>query len=107
MMKRSHVLLLCIAVSLGSIAATLAILSFLTPSSKVPIVAFSDFVSEVHAGHVDEIRIHDRVYRFRLRSAEGGRAVEKETVGPTADAPLLKTLVPDSRDQAPPKIRFE
>jgi cell division protease FtsH len=91
----------------------LIIYTLLNNSSSKSTMAFSDFVNEVKAGHVDEIVIHDREYQFRLKSAEnagnakGGSAGVRETVGPIADENLLATLKPDAKDVAPPKIKFE
>jgi cell division protease FtsH len=44
----------------------LAIWKFLDPQEHKQAVAFSEFVTEVQAGHVDEIRIKDREYSFRV-----------------------------------------
>ena len=90
----------------------LTIWQFLTPAERKTPVAFSDFVAEVHAGRVDEIKIKDREYSYRLRGAEAGKAGagnQKEAVGPMADQELLATFRPnpDAKDQAPPKVFFE
>jgi cell division protease FtsH len=88
----------------------LAIWQFLSPSDRKQPVAFSEFVNEVHAGHVDEIRIKDREYNFRVHAADGankGAAVQKEAVGPVADEKLLETLRPDVKESPVPKVYFE
>jgi cell division protease FtsH len=86
----------------------LAIWQFLSPSDRKQQVAFSEFVTEVHAGHVDEIRIKDREYVFRVHGQEGSKAtIQKEAVGPVADEKLLETLKPEKSDAPLPKIYFE
>ncbi len=92
----------------------LAIWQFLSPGERRQSVAFSEFVAEVHAGQVEEVRIKDREYSFRVHAPEvanappGAKAsVQKEAVGPIADEALLATLKPDSKDAPPPKIFFE
>ncbi len=104
-MKQSHKTLLLWVVL---ILMFLAIWQFLSPADRKPPVAFSEFVSEVHAGKVDEITIKDREYSFRVHTADGSKqTVQKETVGPAADEQLLQTLKPDNKDAPQPKIKFE
>jgi ATP-dependent Zn protease len=88
------------------IVAFLAIWQFLTPSSKHVIVAYSDFVSEVRAGKVEEIQIRDREYRYRLKSTDG-RLVLKETIGPPTDDKCFASLRPDDPNLPAPRISFE
>jgi len=85
----------------------LAIWQFLQPADRKPPVAFSEFVNEVRAGHVDEIRIKDRDYTFRVHAPEGGKIVQKEVVGPLADEALIATLRPDAKEAPTPRIFFE
>jgi len=86
----------------------LAIWQFLSPADKKQPVAFSEFVNEVHAGHVDEVKIKDREYTFRVHTGDASKStVTKEAVGPLADEALLSTLKPDSKDAPPPRIFFE
>ncbi|MCL2778421.1 MAG: ATP-dependent zinc metalloprotease FtsH [Polyangiaceae bacterium] len=104
-MKQSHKTLLLWVVL---IVAFLTIWNFLTPAERKGPVAFSDFVSEVHKGNVDEIRIKDRDYTYRMKGAEPNKAAStKEAVGPVADEKLLETLKPTDPSVAPPKIIFE
>jgi cell division protease FtsH len=103
--KQSHKTLLLWVVL---IVMFLTIWQFLTPAERKQPVAFSDFVSEVHAGRVDEIKIKDREYTYRLKGADpqkGGGT--KEAIGPLADEALLQNLKPDAKDAQPPKIYFE
>jgi len=103
--KQSHKTLLLWVVL---IVAFLTIWNFLTPAERKGPVAFSDFVSEVHKGNVDEIRIKDRDYTYRMKGAEPNKAAStKEAVGPVADEKLLETLKPTDPSVAPPKIIFE
>jgi cell division protease FtsH len=103
--KQSHKTLLLWVVF---IVAFLTIWNFLTPAERKGPVAFSDFVSEVHKGNVDEIRIKDRDYTYRMKGAEPNKAAStKEAVGPVADEKLLETLKPTDPAVAPPKIIFE
>ena len=102
-MKQSHKTLLLWVVL---IVMFLTIWQFLTPAERKTPVAFSDFVAEVHAGRVDEIKIKDREYSYRLKGAEAGKAAggnQKEAVGPLADQELLATLRPDAKDQQAPR----
>ena len=107
-MKQSHKTLLLWVVL---IVMFLTIWQFLTPAERKVPVAFSDFVNEVHAGRVDEIRIKDREYTYRIKGADptkGGGT--KEAVGPLPDEKLLETLKLDDKGQAlaaAPKVFFE
>src|SRR5437763_13509532 len=86
----------------------LAIWQVLNPNERRQPVAFSEFLAEVHAGHVDEVKIKDREYSFRVRPADTAKtAVQKEAVGPSADEQLLETLKPDNKEAPAPKIFFE
>jgi cell division protease FtsH len=86
----------------------LVIWQFLSPTDRKPPIAFSEFVSEVHAGHVDEIHIKDREYSFRTRTTDSNKTVSQhESVGPMADEELISTLKPDNKDTPPPKVYFE
>jgi len=86
----------------------LAIWQFLNPQERTTQVAFSEFVTEVQAGKVDEIRIKDREYTFRVHAAEGTKASSlKVAIGPIADEDLLATLKPVNKEAAQPKIFFE
>ncbi len=70
--------------------------------------SFSEFVDAVHSGQVEEIRIKDRDYFYRLRdAAPTAKPVWKETVGPFADEALLGTLKPESKEAKAPRITFE
>ena len=82
-MKQSHKTLLLWVVL---IVMFLTIWQFLTPAERKVPVAFSDFVSEVHAGRVDEIRIKDHEYTYRIKGADptkGGGT--KDAIGPMPD----------------------
>ncbi|MEO8799964.1 MAG: ATP-dependent zinc metalloprotease FtsH [Polyangiaceae bacterium] len=104
-MKQSHKTLLLWVLL---ILMFLVIWQFLSPQDRKAPVAFSEFVNEVHAGHVDEIRIKDREYTFRTRTSDGNKTVvQHESVGPLADEALLSTLKPDNKDTPAPKISFE
>jgi cell division protease FtsH len=86
----------------------LAIWQFLNPPERRQAVAFSEFVTEVQAGRVDEIRIKDREYTFRVHAADGAKSTaQKEAVGPVADEALLATLKPTNKEAPVPKIYFE
>jgi cell division protease FtsH len=80
----------------------LTIWQFLTPNQPKQAVAFSDFLTEVHTGKVEEIRIKDREYNYRLR----GEKTPRETIGPQADEALVATLKAE-KPEATPKIVFE
>ncbi len=107
-MKQSHKTLLLWVVL---IVMFLAIWQFLQPQQTKQPVAFSEFLNDVHAGHVDEIKIKDRDYTFRLKTTgpDGakGAVTNREAVGPIADEKLLDDLRPDDKTQAAPKVYFE
>ncbi|WP_394848347.1 ATP-dependent zinc metalloprotease FtsH [Pendulispora brunnea] len=103
-MKQSHKTLLLWVLL---ILMFLAIWQFLSPADRKQPVAFSEFLNEVHAGHVDDIKIKEREYIFRVHTGDAKATVTKETVGPLADEALLNTLKPDSKEAPAPKIAFE
>ena len=107
-MKQSHKTLLLWVVL---IVMFLAIWQFLQPSQSKQPVAFSDFLNQVHQGQVEDIRIKDREYTFRVKAAgpdaaKGGGTL-RETVGPLADEKLLDDLRPDDKTQPAPKVTFD
>ncbi|MBX3202209.1 MAG: ATP-dependent zinc metalloprotease FtsH [Labilithrix sp.] len=86
----------------------LTIWQFLTPPDKKVPVAFSDFVTEVKDGKVDEIKIKDREYTYRVRGADQAKGGGwKEAVGPVADEKLVENLKPTDPKTTPPKVFFE
>jgi len=103
--KQSHKTLLLWVVL---IVMFLTIWQFLTPADKKVPVAFSDFVTEVKQGKVDEIKIKDREYTYRVRGADQAKSGGwKEAVGPVADEKLMETLKPEDPKVQPPKVFFE
>ena len=84
----------------------LAIWQFLTPAERVVPVAYSDFLEEVHAGKVAEIRIRNREIRYRLRTGDG-HSPTRETIGPVPDQALVDSLKPTDPSAPLPKITFE
>jgi ATP-dependent Zn protease len=84
----------------------LAVWQFLTPSERLVQVAYSDFIAEVHAGRVDEIKIHDREIRYRAHTSDGG-TVTRGTTGPIPDEALIESLKPTDPSAPLPKIYFE
>ncbi|MFO0739425.1 MAG: ATP-dependent zinc metalloprotease FtsH [Labilithrix sp.] len=104
-MKQSHKTLLLWVVL---IVMFLTIWQFLTPADKKVPVAFSDFVSEVKQGKVDEIKIKDHEYSYRVRGGDQNTSKGwREATGPIADEKLIENLKPEDPKQAPPKIFFE
>jgi hypothetical protein len=100
------VLGISVALVLGC-AVWYAVYSALKPPARLEPVAFSDFISQVRSGKVDEITIRDRrEYVFRTRQADGGILVQ-EAIGPVADDALIASLKPSDERVAPPKIRVE
>src|SRR6266850_5840266 len=84
----------------------LTIWQFLTPADRKQPIAFSEFVSEVKQGKVEEIKIKDHEYTYRVRGTDPKGGTMKETVGPTADEKLLETLKPDD-PKLTTRISFE
>jgi cell division protease FtsH len=99
-------ILIPIGVAMCALFSFLAIWQFLTPAERRVPVAYSDFMAEVRAGRVDEIRIRDREIRYRVHDSSG-RIVTKETVGPIPDQALVVSLKPDDPSLPPPKVLFE
>jgi cell division protease FtsH len=86
----------------------LTIWQFLTPADKKVPVAFSDFVTEVKQGKVDEIKIKDHEYSYRVRGADNAKGGGwKEAMGPIADEKLIETLKPEDPKGQAPKVFFE
>ncbi len=104
-MKQSHKTLLLWVVL---IFMFLAIWQFLGNAERKPAIAFSEFVSEVHAGKVKQINIKDREYTYQLNEGDP-RTNTRTTTGPLADETLLATLRPDAsaKEQQVPRIFFE
>ena len=107
-MKQSHKTLLLWVVL---IVMFLAIWQFLSPQQARTPVAFSEFLNEVHAGHVDTIKIKDRDYTYTVKvtGPDGvkGSNTARETIGPVADEKLLDDLRPEDKTQPAPKVTFE
>ncbi|MDB5219890.1 MAG: Cell division protein FtsH, partial [Myxococcaceae bacterium] len=107
-MKQSHKTLLLWVVL---IVMFLTIWQFLTPTERKQPIAFSEFVSEVHKGTVDEIHIKDREYTYRVKGADpqkGGGT--REAVGPVPDEKLTESFKLDDKGQPlanAPKVFFE
>jgi cell division protease FtsH len=106
--KQSHKTLLLWVVL---IVMFLAIWQFLSPQQPRTPVAFSEFLNEVHAGHVDTIKIKDRDYTYTVKATgpDGvkGSTPQRETIGPLADEKLLDDLHPDDKTQPAPRVTFE
>ncbi len=100
-------ILIPIAIVLCGFVAFVTLWQFLAPREHITTVAYSDFLAEVHAGHVEQISVRDREYRFRTRPEGGQASVVREAVGPVADQALVSSLKPDDPSLPPPKIYFE
>lgn len=85
----------------------LALWQLLTPAEHRVVVAYSDFIADVHAGKVDEIVIRNRDIRYRLRPVDNARGAIRETVGPVPDQALVESLKTTDPSAAQPKIIFE
>jgi cell division protease FtsH len=99
-------ILIPIGAAICLLVSFLAIWQFLTPAERKVPVAYSDFITEVHAGRVEEIRIRDREITFRVHDSSG-RVVTKETIGPIPDQALIVSLKPDDPNLPLPKVFFE
>ena len=53
----------------------------MTPAEKRDPVAFSDFVSEVHQGKVDQVNIKDREYTYKYKNADPAKGIREFVVG--------------------------
>ncbi len=107
-MKQSHKTLLLWVVL---IVMFLAIWNFLSPVQPKQPQAFSEFLNEVHSGHVDTVKIKDREYTYTVKATgpDGvkGTNAARETIGPLADEKLLDDLRPDDKTQPAPRVTFE
>ncbi len=84
----------------------LAVWQFLAPTDRRVAVPYSEFIEEVHAGHVREIKVHGRDIDYRVASS-GHTSVMRHAVGPFPDQAFLDTLKPTSSNDQPPRIIFE
>jgi hypothetical protein len=106
-MSALKTVLLCLGVSVGSIFATLGVIVTLSGARSREVrmpYAFSEFLAEVEAGHVEEIHVKGRVATFRLR---GSRGVERQTIGPLEDREEALNLRPVDPAAPAPKITVE
>ncbi|MFO0663317.1 MAG: ATP-dependent zinc metalloprotease FtsH [Polyangiaceae bacterium] len=79
----------------------------LNPEQKQT-TAFSDFMNEVKAGHVEEINIKEHEYQYRIHGSDPQKGgFMRETIGPEPTEALIATLKPEKADQPVPKIKFE
>lgn len=76
----------------------------LEPHERLAIVPYSVFTTEVHAGNVDEIQIHEREIRYR--SHRGDRVLFLETIGPEPDQGMLDSWKSTDPSKPAPKISF-
>ena len=83
-----------------------AVWSWLTPDEEPwTEVPYSDFLAEVHAGKVLEIRVHDTRYRFLSKGPNG--LMRRQAIGPKADSATAASLKPDDPAASAPTLRFE
>lgn len=98
--------LIPIGVGICALVTFLAIWQFLTPAERRVQAAYSDFITDVRAGRVEEIRIRDREFTYRVHDSSGA-VVTKETIGPIPDQALVASLKPDDPNLPLPKVFFE
>lgn len=92
----------------GSALVTFAVIALSGGSGhdRLQQVAFSDFLSLVDRGSVEEIHVKGRVATFRIRD-NPKLQVEKQTIGPVDDEAQVRALRPSNADESPPKVVFE
>lgn len=100
------VLLLCGLVSVASVLMTLFVwFVLLTPAApEVPRVSFAEFLGDVHAGRVEEVRIDGTDYAFW--KLVDGRRVDERTTGPRAGIAQVRALRPSDPLASPPRVFF-
>jgi hypothetical protein len=104
--KLPPVLWVLLGLPFVAVGIFVAIWLFLSPSpSNVKLVAFTDFVDEVHAGRVREIHVRGQTIHFVVRGENGSHLTE-ETIGP-ADAALITSLRPTDPSLPAPRVSFE
>jgi hypothetical protein len=91
-MSAAKTILLCVASAIAAAVATFGVFvlyASIVDAAKKPAhsrVAFSEFLLEVEAGHVDRLAVSGRIYTFQA----GSRV--QETVGPKLAASELASL---------------
>jgi hypothetical protein len=91
---------------LAIVLLPLALMGCPRKKDPVPVVAFSDFLAEVHAGQVTQIHIKGRDYVYWVQLADAP-LVQKHTIGPVPDIDLVASLRPTDVQQPFPKVIFE
>jgi hypothetical protein len=89
------------------VGGLLALWQFLAPSDRRVSVPYNEFIEEVHAGRVMEIRVHGRDIDYRFAPREGHTGLMQHTVGPVPDQAFIDTLKPTSSSDQPPRLYFE
>ncbi|MEO7112676.1 MAG: hypothetical protein ABI183_19675 [Polyangiaceae bacterium] len=103
-MNAAKTTLFCIAAAIAGCVAAFGVFvlyATITDTAKKPAhrrVAFSEFLSEVEAGSVDQLAVSGRIYTFRA----GSRV--QETVGPKVDASELASIHSSNPALPAPKI---
>ena len=71
-------------------------------------VAFTDFLEEVRTGQVEDIHIRDREYIYTPKTDGTKKFVApKKAMGPVPDYALIKSLRPENKELAAPKVTVE
>jgi cell division protease FtsH len=71
----------------------LAVYNVITSSQGAHVVAFSDFMSDVRAGKVTEVRIKERDVTFTRRETPSSATEERSTTGPLSEWELQRELL--------------
>jgi cell division protease FtsH len=90
-----------------ALGALLAVWQFLAPTERKVMMPYSEFLIEVHAGKVREIRVQGRDIDYRLDNPSSKQSALRHTTGPVPDQAFLDTLKPTDPNAQQPRITFE
>jgi hypothetical protein len=100
--------LLCAAVGISSIALMSYVwLVFLPAGPEAERVSFEVFESDIDAGNVIEVRIHESKYSYLLYVPDRQTSIHRQTVGPKPSIASVQKLRPSKNDARAPNIYFE
>jgi hypothetical protein len=96
-------IVLCAATSICSIALTswILIVGLAEKPRTAQEVTFDELTRDLESGEVQEIRIEERTYSYRVRGSQ------KRTVGPLPTLASVRALRPTRPELLAPKVWFE
>lgn len=104
-MSVKRVLLLVGGIAVVLLGLLVGVWEFLTPADHKEAVPFSRLQSDVAAGQVEQIRIDEKTYDYRLRAKDGPSKLLRAE-GPVPTLAIVTALRPATNDVMPPKMYF-